>query len=304
MPEIEALAPPSPSTQGMEPDEVDTAPTVAGNSKRVYLYDSVRRRHRSIEEIYALVSYRDLVMQLISRNVKTRYKRSVLGVAWTMINPLMMMTVLTIVFSTLFSQKIENYAVFLLTGLTLWGFFQQTSAGIMTELSWGGSLLSKIYVPPSVFAISALGTGLVNMVLSLVPLFLIMLVIGVPITPSVLFLPIPLLFVSMFALGVGLVLARMAIFFADVVDMYQILLMIWFYATPIIYPIELVRDEKRMILELNPVHYLLEVFRYPVYLGMLPPLQDTLIAAAISFGTLAIGWWYFTKKVDEFAYRV
>jgi len=273
-------------------------------SGRTYLYDSERRRPRFIEEFLALIAYRDLVLQLVSRNVKTRYKRSVLGVAWTMISPLMMMTVLAIVFSSLFTARIENYAVFLLTGLTLWGFFSQTSAGIMTELTWGGSLLSKIYVPPSVFAISAVGTGLVNMVLSLVPLVLIMAVTGVPITPAFLFLPIPILFVCMFALGLGLVLARLAIFFADIAEMYQILLMIWFYATPIIYPIELVRDERRMILLLNPVHYLLEVFRAPVYLGQLPPLQDTLIAAAMSSSMLLIGWWYFTKKVDEFAYRV
>jgi ABC-type polysaccharide/polyol phosphate export permease len=304
MPETSVPTRPAPTMHIVASETLDPDAARTQTSSRTYVYDSARRRPRFIEEFFALIAYRDLVMQLVSRNVKTRYKRSVLGVAWTMLNPLMMMTVLAIVFSTLFTAKIENYPVFLLTGLTLWGFFQQTSAGIMTELTWGGSLLSKIYVPPSVFAISAVGTGLVNMVLSLVPLILIMLVTGAPITPAILFLPIPMLFVCMFALGLGLILARLAIFFADIAEMYSILLMIWFYATPIIYPIELVRDEKRMLLQLNPVHYLLEIFRAPVYLGVLPPLQDTLIAGAISVVMLTIGWWYFTKKVDEFAYRV
>ena len=271
---------------------------------RAYTYDSERRLPQFIQEFSALLAYRDLVMQLVSRNVKTRYKRSVLGVAWTMISPLMMMTVLAVIFSSLFSSKLENYAVFLLTGLTVWGFFSQTSAGIMTELTWGGSLLSKIYVPPSVFAISAIGTGLVNLGLSLIPLVLIMLVSGMPITPAMLFLPVPILLICMFTLGLGLVLARLAIFFADIAEMYQILLMIWFYATPIIYPIDIVSDERRMLLMLNPMHYMIEVFRAPVYYASLPTAQDTLIAATISVVTLVVGWVYFSLKADEFAYRV
>ena len=271
---------------------------------QAYSYDSALRRPRYFEEARALLKYRDLVMQLVSRNIKTRYKRSVLGIGWTMLSPLLMMTVLAIVFSSLFSARIENYAVFLLTGLTVWNFFSQTSAGIMTELSWGGSLLSKIYVPPSAFAISAVGTGLVNLVLALVPLLLIMLATGAAITPALLFLPVSILFICMFALGLGLVLARLAIFFADVVEMYQIIIMVWFYATPIIYPIEIVSESRRALLMLNPMYFLLEMFRAPVYLGRLPDLETIGIAAVISTTTLLVGWWYFTKKVDEFAYRV
>ena len=267
-------------------------------------YDSDRRQAPFLDEFRSLFKYRHLVMQLIVRNIKTRYKRSVLGVAWTMISPLMMMVVLSVVFSSMFNARIEHYAVFLLTALTLWGFFSQTSSGIMTELTWGGSLISKIYIPPSVFAISALGTGLVNVVLALVPLVLIMLVMGVPITPAMLFLPIPLLFACMFALGLGLILSRMAIFFADVAEMYQILLMVWFYATPIIYPLDAISPERQFLLKLNPMYYLVEVFREPVHDGRLPSLEMTLIAAAISTVTLVVGWWYFTQKVDEFAYRV
>jgi ABC-type polysaccharide/polyol phosphate export permease len=267
-------------------------------------YDSARRTSPFVAEFLALIKYRHLVAQLISRNIKTRYKRSVLGVAWTMISPLMMMVVLSIVFSSVFNTKLENYAVFLLSALTLWGFFSQTSAGIMTDLMWGGSLISKIYIPPSVFAISAVGAGLVNIVLSLVPLLLIMLVSGVPITPAMLFLPVPLLFAVMFSLGVGLILSRLAIYFADVVEMYQILIMVWFYASPIIYPLEAIADQRRYILMLNPMVYLIEMFRDPIYLGRLPDPSVTLIAGSISLTALLVGWWYFTQKVDEFPYRV
>lgn len=267
-------------------------------------YDSDRRRHSFFDEIYSLIKYRQLVVQLVSRNIKTRYKRSVLGVAWTMISPLMMMTILTIVFSSIFKTSVEHYAVFLLTAFTLWGYFSQTSAGIMTELTWGGSLLSKIYVPPSVFAVSALGTGLVNLVLSLVPLLIIMLVTGVPLTWSLLYVPVSLLFTTMFALGLGLMLSRLAIFFGDVVEMYQIIIMVWFYASPIIYPIESIPEGRRFIFQLNPMYYLIETFREPIYAGHLPDPYVTLFAGLFSFGTLIFGWWFFTQKVDEFAYRV
>jgi ABC-2 type transport system permease protein len=267
-------------------------------------YDSARRLPAFVDEFLALLRYRHLAAQLISRNIKTRYKRSVLGVAWTMISPLMMMIVLSIIFSSVFNTKIENYAVFLLTALTLWNFFSQTSAGIMTDLMWGGSLISKIYIPPSVFAISAVGAGLVNIAFALVPLLLIMLFSGIPVTGAMLFLPIPVLFTCMFAMGIGLILSRLAIFFADVVEMYQILLMVWFYASPIIYPIDVIGGERRLLLLLNPMYYFIEIFREPIYHGRLPDIGVTLTAGLISATTLLVGWWYFTQKVDEFAYRV
>jgi ABC-type polysaccharide/polyol phosphate export permease len=268
------------------------------------VYDSAQRRSPFTDEFFSLLRYRELLNQLVARNIKTRYKRSVLGIAWTMINPLMMMAVLAVVFSRMFSTTIEHYTVYLLASLTVWTFFSQTSSGIMTELIWGGKLLSKIYVPPSVFAISALGTSLVNMLLSLIPLFAIMLITGSPFTLSLLFLPVAIVLNCMFALGIGLMLARMAIFFADVLEMYQILLMIWFYATPIIYPIGIVTDERRYLLLMNPMYYMVEVFRAPIYAGTLPDLRVTAIAFAFAFGTLTVGWWYFTRKADEFAYRV
>jgi len=268
------------------------------------VYDSAKRKSPFADELFALLRYRELLTQLVSRNIKTRYKRSVLGIAWTMINPLMMMAVLAVVFSRVFSVTIEHYTVYLLASLTIWTFFSQTSSGIMTELIWGGKLLSKIYVPPSVFAISALGTSLVNLLLSLVPLVLIMLITGVSLSPALLFLPVAILLNCMFALGVGLMLARLAIFFADVLEMYQIVLMIWFYATPIIYPIEIINDERRYLMLLNPMYYMIEMFRAPIYAGRLPDPRVTLIGLAFAVGTLVVGWWYFTRKADEFAYRV
>ena len=126
-----------------------------------------------VEEFRELARYRDLVKHLIARNIKTRYKRSALGILWTMLNPLLMMLVLTFVFSEIFRNSIvsKSYSAYALAGLLLWNFFAQTTTGAMSELIWGGGLLKRIYLPRAIFAVSALGTSLVNLLLSLIPLF-------------------------------------------------------------------------------------------------------------------------------------
>jgi ABC-2 type transport system permease protein len=164
-----------------------------------------------IEELREVWRYRDLLLQLVSRNIKTRYKRSVLGIGWTMLNPLFMMLILTFVFSNLFRITVEHYAVYLLSALTLWGFFAGSTTDAMTELVWGGGLLHRIYLPRTVFALSAVGTGMVNLLFALGPLAVIMLVIGT-FRPQLLFLPIPILLTGIFTLGVGLIFSVLAAF--------------------------------------------------------------------------------------------
>jgi ABC-type polysaccharide/polyol phosphate export permease len=268
------------------------------------VYDSARHQTPVLDELQEIFRYRELLTKLVSRNIKTRYKRSVLGIAWTMLSPLMMMIVMTLVFSNIFRMNLEHYPVYLLSGLVFWNFFAQTTSSAMNELVWGGSLMTRIYMPRSIFAFTALGTGLVNIVLSLIPLLLIMLATGAPLRLSLLFLPVSILIVGMFALGVGLFLSTLGVYFTDVLEMYQIVLMAWMYFTPIIYPIEIIPESYIRVFYLNPLYYLLEVFRQPIYLGKLPDLQTLAMACSLSSLTLIIGWWFFTRKADEFAYRV
>ena len=153
-----------------------------------------------------IVRYRSLLRDLVARDLKVRYKRSILGVAWTMLNPLLMMAVLTFVFSQLFRADVRHYAVYLLSAQLIWTFLAQTTTQAMNHLAWGSALITKIYLPRSVFAVSQVGTGLVNLVLALVPLFLITLLTGAPVTWAVLWLPVSMLLMACFALGVGLLL--------------------------------------------------------------------------------------------------
>jgi ABC-type polysaccharide/polyol phosphate export permease len=258
----------------------------------------------ALEELRGLVKYRDLIYQLIRRDIVARYKRSALGIAWTMLNPLGMMLILTIVFSQLF-RAVEGYPAYVLSGLVAWNFFSQTTSAAMSQMVWGSTLLHRIYLPRTSFVVSAVGTGLVNLVLSLVPLFLITVFIGLPLRWSMAFLPISIVLLTAFSLGVGLLFSAWAIYFPDVAEMYQILLVAWLYLTPIIYPEEMIPATYRYWFFLfNPMYYLVKLFRLPVYGGVLPSAELLLGSALIAFLTLGLGWVVFSSRADEFTYRL
>jgi ABC-type polysaccharide/polyol phosphate export permease len=268
------------------------------------IYDSARRGNPLLEEVRMLVKYRELLAQFVARAIKTRYKRSVLGVLWTMLNPLLTMIVLSVVFSNYLRSTLENYPVYVLCGLMAWNFFSSTTQAAMGEMLWSGALIQRIYVPKSVFAVAALGTGLVNIGLSLGPLLIITLALGVPLRPALLVLPLSVLLLAIFALGVGLLLSTAVVYFADMMPVYEVLLTIWLYATPIIYPLEIIPKELRGIFQFNPMFYFVELFRLPIHSGVVPPLQTWLIGAAIAVTTLVVGGWVFTSHSNDYAYRI
>jgi ABC-2 type transport system permease protein len=269
------------------------------------IYDSSKQGSPAVEELRAILKYRYLIVQLVRRDILTRYRRSSLGVAWTMLNPLGTMLILTIVFSQALGSDREGYAAYVLSGLIAWNFFAQSTNAATLHLVWGGSLLKKIYIPRTSFALSATGTGLINLLLSIIPLLIVMLIIRVPINWTVILIPIPILFLTMFALGIGLLISTMAMYYADIAEMYQILLTAWMYLSPVIWPPEILPEYLRFwITRLNPMYYLIELFRAPIIYGQVPDIKLVLISAGIASFTLFAGWMYFTSKSDEFAYRV
>ena len=267
-------------------------------------YDSARRAPPMVEELAEAVRYRDLIRQLVRRDILTRYKRSVLGVAWTMLNALGIMVVLTLAFSSLF-REIRAYPAYVLTGLIAWNFFAQTTTVAMSSIVWGGALLHRIYLPRTVFAISSVGAGVVNLVLSLLPLAVIMITTGVALRPTLLFVPLAILLLALFALGIGLMVSTLAVYFPDVAEMYQIVLLGWMYLTPVIYPEAIIPPHYRWwLLNLNPMYHLVTLFRLPLYGGTWPSLLRLAASATTAVAALAVGWFVFTRKADEFAYRI
>jgi len=269
-------------------------------------YDSTRRGSVVFEELREILNYRYLILQLVRRDILTRYKRSILGVAWTMLNPLGMMLVWTIAFSQIFkSASLPAYPAFALNGLLAWTFFSQTTTASMVNLVWGGGLLNRIYIPRVSFALAAMGTGLVNMLLSLVPLAVVMLVTGMPFTWTLIFVPVTILIIGAFALGVGLLISTWAVYFPDIAEMYQIVLTAWMFLTPIMYPEEILPQAYRIyITMLNPMYHMVKLFRIPIYYARLPTLMEFLVPLSISLIVLILGWVVFSRKSDEFAYRI
>lgn len=267
------------------------------------VYDSANRGPLAVEEIRGIFKYHELVFQIIRRDVISRYKRSVLGVAWTMLNPLGMMLILTLVFSRLF-HSIEGYPVYVLSGLVAWTFFSQTMMAALNQNVWGGSLLHRIYLPRTTFTVSALGTGLVNVLISLVPLALIMVITGFQFRWSLLFLPVSILMLAMFTLGLSLLFSILAIYFPDVVEMFHVMLTAWMYMTPIIYPVDIIPQGLHFFVQVfNPMYYFVEIMRYPIYNGTLPDLNTLTIGGIVAVFTLVVGWIVFTWKANELTYR-
>lgn len=265
-------------------------------------YDSSTRKNPAIEEIFEAFRYRDLIKQLILRDITTRYKRSVLGILWTMLNPLGIMIIMTVVFQNFFHRQ-EFYSVYVLTGLLTFTFFNQTSTAIIKNLIWGTDLFQRIYIPRASFAIAAVGTAVINLLLSFVPLIFVKLVIQSPISWQIILFPIFILYLSCFALGVGLIVSSLALYFNDIAELYQVLLTAWFYATPIIYPYATLSKDAQQILVFNPMLHIVELMRTSFYYNRTPTINEMLLVGAISSITLIVGWLLFSRQTEEFVLR-
>ena len=266
------------------------------------VYDSARRSPRWIEEAVQLWRYRGLVHELVIRDIKVRYKRSVLGMVWTMLAPLLNMVVLTLVFSALLKNAIENYPVYFMAGSIFWTFFAQTTSSAASQTMASNELAKRMFIPRSVFIASAVGGGLVNLGLSIVPLVAILLVTGFPLHATWAFLPVSIFIATLFTAGVSLILFTVASRFADIREMYLVLVQVWFFLTPIVYHPSIVPFRYRLALWLNPLYYLIQVFRKPIYDGVIPSTALLGGSFALSVAVLVTGWVFFCHRSDNMAY--
>ncbi len=248
--------------------------------------------------------YRDLVLALVSRELKVRYRRSAIGFTWTMLQPLLMMLVLQVVFSALFRFQLVNYPVYAMAGILFWNFFSQSVVASMNSLRGNAQLLKKVPVPKAVFPIATVASGVINLVFALVPLMLILVFTGHPLTPSLLFLPVAILLAALFTLGAGLLLSPLAAFFSDTVEMITVILSVLMYLTPIFYPKEIVPERMRWIVRFNPLRSILEVFRDPIYYGKIPPLSHLTVSVLITLIAFVVGALAFRKSSDRIPFYI
>ncbi len=252
------------------------------------------------EDVQDLVTYWHLLLNLVHRDLTVRYKRSVLGFFWTLLNPLLMMVILTIVFSTFFRGELAHYETYFLSEYLVWMFFAQTTANSMASLAWNGPLMKRVRVPKTIFALSGTVAGLINLGLSCGPMLAIMLTVKSPVRPAMLFLPISFLIIALFTLGVSLGLSALAVYFDDVAQMYQVGIMGLMYLTPIMYPKTIIPKRFIWLVNANPLTHLFELARYPVYFGQLPPFHVVWVSLAAAVGALAIGWTIFRRLAGGF----
>jgi ABC-2 type transport system permease protein len=268
------------------------------------LDDRDRNGASSLSTRRDLVRYRDLILTLVARDLKVRYRRSVIGFVWTMLEPLLTMLVLTVVFSTIFRFDLDNYPVYVLAGLLFWNFFRQSIITSMNSLRVNAALIQKLPVPGIVFPLASALSGVVNLVLALVPLFAILLATGHELRPALLFLPIAIFIALLFTLGAGLLLAPLAVFFVDIVELVAVILSLVMYLTPIFYPMAIVPENLRWLIRYNPIRSILEVFRDPIYYGKIPPWTHITVAVGVALAALVIGIAVFRRTSSRIPFYV
>lgn len=244
--------------------------------------------------------YQALVYELVSRDIKVRYKRSFLGMLWTIVNPLLYMAVMTLVFSRLFRFQIENYTTYFLTGNILFSFFTESSTNALYSIVDNGNLIKKVYIPKYLFPFSKVMSSVVNVFFSMIALLLVMFITRVPLKFTFLLTPVVLIYLVMFSLGLGLILSTVMVFFRDIAQLYSIITLLWMYLTPIFYPVDLLEETAPWALTFNPLYHYVSYFRSLVLDGIVPGIQENLICLGVSLFTLMIGLVLFYKKQDRF----
>lgn len=263
------------------------------------VYDSADVRRPFVDESRTLWTRRSLIRLLVTRELTVRYKRSVLGVWWTLLNPLLTAAVMWLVFSQLFSRISEDipFIVYLLSGILLiQTFFAQGVLAAGNSLIASKGILSKIRVPGEVFAFTSALAAMVNFAIGLVIVFLVMLVLGASIPWTIVLIPIPALAMLLLVTGVGMIIASAAVHFYDIIDFVRVLIQLAVWLVPTFYPLEMIPEKFHIIIKLNPLYSYLEVFRGFLYRGEIAPAWNFVMMFSSSILLVVVGVWLFSKS--------
>lgn len=248
-----------------------------------------------------LARYRDLVVNLVVRDLKVRYRNSVLGFLWCLLNPLMMMAVFTVVFTVLMKSNIPNFPVFILVGLLAWNFHSAAVTGATGSIIRNSTLVMKVYFPREVLPISIVLSNAVNFVLALITLFAVIFAFGVQLSGSVLLVPVILVVQITFITGVVLILSALTVFYRDVEIITETVMMAWFFLTPVFYRLEDVFPAYARLLRIvNPMASIISAYRDVLYHGGLPGLDFLLRTFVTSLGLLLVGYVFFRRSARRF----
>jgi ABC-type polysaccharide/polyol phosphate export permease len=249
--------------------------------------------------------YRQLVVQLVRIQLLLRYRRTALGFVWTLVNPVLMMSVSAFVFSHLLNfANVQNYAVFLFSGMLPWMMFSNALTIGGASILSNEQLLRKVALPLHALPISAAAGVLIDSLCALMALFLIVVLLGAPLTPALFILPLSYVILFVFCAGCALFFAVVFVFFRDMQHIITVLIQALMYMTPIIYPLERIPERYHWILQLNPMYYLIRLFREPIYDGALPGLKLWIGGVCIALVTLVTAGVLFSLVRRRIVYRL
>lgn len=268
-----------------------------------------------VAKLAELIRYRELVKNLVLRDLRARYKNSVLGFLWSLLNPLLTMLVFTVVFTFMMpNNRIAKFPVFLLCALLPWNFFQTSLMGCVNSIVGNAALVKKVYFPREVLPLSTVLSNLVNFLLALLVLFAMLFLFRIPLTKWVLWLPFVMVTQVIFTLGLGLLLAAVNVFYRDTAVIMGVVLQAWFFLTPVFYPIDILPTERyvaglnlnlhRLTYILNPMASVVSSYRVILYHGAPPALNFMLRTFATAVAVLVLGYLIFSRYSGAFGEEV
>lgn len=256
---------------------------------------------RTKDRILNFLRYLPLLKELVIRDIKVRYRHSVLGMLWTVLNPLLMMAVMNLIFSRLFRNNIENFSLYYLSGYILFTFFNESTTQALFSVVHNSTLTKKVYIPKYLFPMSKVVSALVNLGFSFCALLIVMLLSGAKFHWTILLSFVPAAYLAVFCLGFGMILSTMFVFFRDIGHLYGVVTLLWMYMTPLFYPEELlISNGLEILLKLNLVYQNVSYFRMLVMEGAVPGLMHNLACLLPGVFFLLLGIFIFWKRQDDF----
>lgn len=270
-------------------------------SARILYCEKKEKKNFVLGIIHTIEKYQFLLEQLINRDFKTKYKRSFFGVLWSLLNPLLTMIVQYVVFSRLFRFNIENYSVYLLTGIVVFNAFNDATTQAMNAIVGNASLITKVYVPKYIYPISKVLSSSINLLLSLIPLFLVAIITGVRLNFTLLLLPFGIVCFVGFVIGLSFILSTLMVYFRDMQFLWGVITMIWMYGTPIIYDMSTISGTFLYPFQtINPMYHYISFFRTIVLEGMSPRPSEYLACFGIAALFIILGSMLFKKCQGKF----
>lgn len=251
-----------------------------------------------------LIKYRALIASLVSKEVRIRYRGSVLGFMWTFLNPILLMCVYALVFSVYLRIEMENYAVFMFCGLIPWLWFSSAALEGVTSIVEGGPLLTRAMIPPQILPIVKVLTNMVNFVLSLPMLVIFLILFGVKMGWALTALPLVIAVQLLFTLGFVCATSALNVQFRDIKHLLTNIITLWFFISPILYPKDMIPENYRVLVNLNPMGVLVVSYQDIFFYNRMPKWDILGIAILFSFFTLLIGTWIFNRMRENFAEEI